>query len=451
MRPRGILMLLACFTSLAVFSQKENFDLASYSPLKGWKKQPTANFVQFTKEDASGNFCLITLYKSMVASDDPKNNFDDSWEALAKEPLGIASAPEMQPAAAEDGWEVRSGVAAFDKDGTKGIALLITSTGYSKLMNLLILTNTDKFEKEISAFTESIVLKKPAGTTNTNATKPPVTTTPSVALKTTFQFNTTTFDDGWVSTVQEDWVAVEKGAMKVLIHHPNKKADEYNPVLLNGLKTAWDILVAPRYSNASGMEFKPVSNWESIEYAEATMQDNLTGKKVFVVLFKKNYSGGNGRYLEFIAPDKKTFEQQFGPYKQEPFGWEKMEAMANYNKFAVAPSDLSGKWTNNFTGLTQYVNVNTGLSAGATSHASHQFFQFGAGSTYKWELTVGSGVVGNIKFQNVKSNGKFKVPNNWQVYFSDIEGKPRTYNVQFTCIKGSRLLWIDGIAYGKAE
>jgi hypothetical protein len=76
-------------------------------------------------------------------------------------------------------------------------------------------------------------------------------------------------------------------------------------------------------------------------------------------------------------------------------------------------------------------------------------FEFGAGNTYKWDLGVASGFTGNIKFQSVKSTGKFTVISNWQVSFSDIEGKPKTYNVQFTCIKGARVLWVGDTGFGK--
>jgi len=138
---------------------------------------------------------------------------------------------------------------------------------------------------------------------------------------------------------------------------------------------------------------------------------------VHVVLFKMNYSGGNGRYLEFITSTKSAFEQEFGAYHQTTSGWEQMEKMANYNKFAVAASDLSGKWTSNFSGLTQYVNANTGASAGADTHASNESFEFAAGNSYKWSIGVASGFVGNIKFQSAKSSGKFSVPNNWQLSF----------------------------------
>ena len=164
-----------------------------------------------------------------------------------------------------------------------------------------------------------------------------------------------------------------------------------------------------------------------------------------------NYSNGSGKYVEFITTDKNAFEREFGAYHQTTSGWEKMENMANYNKFAVAAADLSGIWTSNFTGMTQYVNAYTGADAGANTHASTENFEFGPGNAYKWDLGVASGFVGNIKFQSVKSAGNFTMLNNWQVKFSDIEGKPRTYNVQFVCIKGARVLWIGDTGFGKKE
>lgn len=266
-----------------------------------------------------------------------------------------------------------------------------------------------------------------------------------------FAFATTNFDDGWTSTVQEDWVQVIKGTIKVLIHYPNKNADAYNSVLMDGLKNAWNILVAPKYSSASNFEFKPITGWQSIEFAEADMVEKTTGNTVHVVLFKMNYSNGSGRYLEFITPDKRSFEQEFGAYHETSSGWEKMENMAFRNKFAIAASDLQGKWTSDFSGAIQYVNAYTGFDAGMDTHASNENFQFWAGNTYKWDLGVASGAVGNIKFQSVKSGGKFSMAGNWKVNFSDIEGKPRTYDAYFSCIKGLRILWLDNRAFAKAE
>ena len=120
-----------------------------------------------------------------------------------------------------------------------------------------------------------------------------------------------------------------------------------------------------------------------------------------------NYSSGAGGYLEFITPNKNLFEQEFSAYHATTSGWEKLESMANYNKFGIAAADLKGKWTNDFSGSLSYVNAYTGAAAGTDTHASIQNFSFETGNTYRWDLGVASGAVGNIKFQGVKSSARF--------------------------------------------
>jgi hypothetical protein len=316
-------------------------------------------------------------------------------------------------------------------------------------MSIVILTNTQDYQSQIESFLESVNMKKfDAGqTTVPNKTQQAFSTIAVFApVRSNFAFNTTNFDNGWASTVQEDWVETTKGNIKVLIHYPNKAADEYKSELLAGLKIAWNILVVPKYSSMTNVEYKPISGWQSIVFAEADAVERATGRNVHVVLFKYHYSGGEGKFLEFISPNKDAFEREFGPYHETSYGWEKVEAMATYNKFAVAASDLNGKWTNDFTGMTQYVNAYTGADAGAYSHASTQTFQF-SGDTYQWQISVASGMVGNIKFQNAKSTGKHSLINNWQIHFSDLEGKPKTYNAYFSCIKGARILWLEDTTY----
>jgi hypothetical protein len=432
------------------FSQKQIFGLTTYTPPKAWKKQTSATTVQFTKEDkVKGAYCIISLLKDVAGTADSKSNFDAAWETVVKEMVTVSAAPEMQAVATEDGWEIQSGNAAFENDGDKGIVILVTASGFGKMVNLIILTNTDVYGQSISDFIESISLKKPAAQQQTVQQPKKEPQKPAVANG--YTFTTTNFDDGWTSTVQEDWVQVTKGTIRVLIHYPNKQADEYSADLAVRIRNGWNVLVAPKYSSMGIVEFKPVHNFESIELAEADAVENATGKPVHIVLFKKNYSGGRGKYLELIAPDKKSFVQEFGVYDGSDFNWEKVERMANYNKFAISMADLKGKWTSNFTGAIQYVNSFSGNYVGMNTHASTENYYLGPGNTYKWDLSAASGMVGNIKFQGVKSSGKFSMVGNWQIHFSDIEGKPKTFNAFFSCIKGFRLLWIDDTAFGKVE
>lgn len=443
------LCVLCCIIGNS-FAQSETFDLATYTAPMGWKKKPSESAIQFSKKDAAkGTYCLMTLYKAMPGTADSKENFDLAWTSLVKEMVTVSVAPDMQPAVTEDGWEVQSGYAPFEKEGEKGIALLVTSSGYDKMVNLLILTNTDSYEKDMTSFIESITLKKQTRTTNKSSSTSEKTQAVPVAKKDGFAFTTTNFDDGWNSTVQEDWVEVTKGNIKVLLHYPSNKIVAANTDVDVMCAAAWNVLVAPRYSNMENYRVTPgVLDYQRPYFVQADLTDNATSKKVFVALFKK----GNSGWIEIIAADKNSFIESFGldiskiDYYADSKIWEPLLKLSNYNKFAVAASDLTGKWTNNFTGMQQYVNVYTGADAGMSTHSSAEIFEF-SGSTYKWELKVASGFVGNIKFQGVKSNGKFSVPSNWQVYFSDIERKARTYNAYFSCIKGARILWLEDAGY----
>jgi hypothetical protein len=149
--------------------------------------------------------------------------------------------------------------------------------------------------------------------------------------------------------------------------------------------------------------------------------------------------------MEFIAPDKNTFIQQY-KFDPETIKWDSDDAlmnpllnMANYNKFAVAASDFKGKWTSDFTGIQQMYNVYTGYYAGMNMNQSNEEFVF-SGNSYNWKLLVVNGMAGNAKFNQVKSSGKFTIVNNWQVHFTMIETRARTYHAFWSCIKGARIL-----------
>lgn len=456
---KQILFLIVCilfFSANSLAQTSETFDIATFQPPKGWNKQASRESVQFSIEDkATGAYCLVTLMKSLPSPGNSKENFQTAWQTLVKGAVNVAAAPQMFPSNNPEDWALEGGFAAFEKEGEKGVAVLYTISGYGKMVNIMILTNTEAYEPNITAFVESMSLKKPAAeiVIKTAVNPPAATSVPAFASG--YGFTTTNFDDGWTSTIQEDWVQVVKGNGKVLVHYPNKVADAYNSVLLKGLEIAWNVLVAPKYSSASDFQYRPSGGWEAIEWAEASAVEIATGKTVYVVLFKKNFNNGSGKYMEFIYPDKSAFEKEIGVYDTSAHGigptWDKMADMANYNKFGIAAADLKGKWTNKFSGMTQYVNAYTGRDAGTDTQTSAANFEFGAGQTYKWDLAVASGFVGSIKFQSVKSAGRVTVPSVWQVAFSSIEGKPRTYNAQFSAIKGARILWLDGTAYGKRD
>ena len=149
--------------TVATFAQgTETFDISSFQPPKGWAKQAGAEAVRFLVEDkAGGGFCIIALFKSVPGPGSPKENFDAAWATIVKEAVPV-SAPQMVPADNKGEWLVAGGFASFEKDGVKGVAVLYTATGFGRMVNALVLTNTQAYEAEATAFLESISFKKPA-------------------------------------------------------------------------------------------------------------------------------------------------------------------------------------------------------------------------------------------------------------------------------------------------
>jgi hypothetical protein len=168
-RITSLLCLLLLITGGA-FAQTEVFDLVSFSPPKGWTATKASDQVQFSKEDKpSGGFAIITVYRSVDAGTDPRANFNTAWEALVKDTLKTDARPENADREAKEGWVVEGGMAPINSSEFKGAALLFTATGGSKMVNILILTNTELFQKDIEGFIDSLKLKS----LNTPAPKAP--------------------------------------------------------------------------------------------------------------------------------------------------------------------------------------------------------------------------------------------------------------------------------------
>lgn len=76
------------------------------------------------------------------------------------------------------------------------------------------------------------------------------------------------------------------------------------------------------------------------------LTDNQTGRQVYVAIFRK----GSSNWLEVITPDKASFVAAFGAdvdqirWDTDSQIWNPLLQLFNYNKFAVAASDLTGKW-----------------------------------------------------------------------------------------------------------
>lgn len=274
----------------------------------------------------------------------------------------------------------------------------------------------------------------------------PVQTTSNAPIADGFHFNISNFDDGWTSTVQENWVEVTKGDIKVLLHYPREEEKEYIPQQVDQTKLFWNLLIAPRYSNLTNFELLQYNNsFEPAHFAAGNLTDQ-NGKTVYVALFSKARSG----WIEIITPDRNSFVNQFHVNNPDSYfsEWGALSILAGYNKFAVGPGDLKGKWSNDFSSASSLYNIYTGIYAGATTYASRQTFTFADQKNYDWKIVVAQGVPGATKVDQAESKGIYQLKGNWQITFSNIDKQAKLYNAYFSCIKGARILWLQDVEYG---
>ncbi len=439
------LVLLYLLTTLSSYSQKGTYDMVEYTlPAVGsWTKTEKNSFITFTHINSQNNWCQIIIYKATASSGNIDADFNAEWNDLTAKDLSITAGPKRSVVKKSGQWNsvVADGKAVFD-----GLDMFIRHqviTGFNNRVSIIGKTNTAKFLNVITQVNNSVSLRKPSATT-ASQTKTPVTDPPAKATIATgsrkYHFESTTWDDGWVTSSEENWAAVNKGNIRVLIHYPNKQADAYHSVLKEGLQNAWNLLVAPRYSNVRNYELKPIQSFESIAFAEADATENATGKQVHIVLFKKHLSNGNGRYIEFVTPDKRAFELEFGAYHNDEFGWDKLSNMQNRNRFAVAATDLTGKWSGSDYASLSYYYVNSGGFAGATATSISNEFTFFNTGKYESDHAGASGVAGNQKFSRQVYKGDFTV-NNWDLELKNrFEGATEKYSCYFEAVRGGRIL-----------
>ncbi len=393
----------------------ETFDIATFIPPKGWSRQANQSSVQFSTENkATGEACLMTVFRSTPGVGTSRENFDAAWETLVKGSMNV-TAPQMQPTLDLVEWKVETGAAPFTTDGSKGVAMLVTVSGHGTMMNALILANGASYESVITSFLDSFTLKKPALTAaNTSPAG-----SPTSGIKDGYAFSTTNFDDGWSSFVRSDWVETVKGDTVVLLHYGITITTEMRRDIPN---TYWNQIAAPRYT---------IRNLYPTDYEQRVVQadgiDKATGKKIFVT-FQVISKNGTAYCYEIVTPTKESFTRQFPAMND-------LEKLSGYNRFAVGKNDLIGNWQAGDGAFTQYYFVSSGNYAGMNITVSNLKYSFMNGTSYKQEYQA----VNNGVYAAENSAGKYTV-SNWDVTTTDQQGKVSDFAAWFEATKGGRIL-----------
>lgn len=287
--------------------------------------------------------------------------------------------------------------------------------------------------------------------TNNSAVQPVVQNESTVQVNTTtqnvapgnFAFYITNWDDGWVSTIQNNKVVVTKGAVKVYIYFPIQQNDETRR---QGRDYYWDNFIAKefRIGTKQYQDKGEVTSALKPPYIEGKAIDPATGKNCFLGFHVTSASGIMYPTL-VVAPDAATLWATFP--KANDLNNSDISVMRNYNKFAIAQSDLTGIWDGGDFGAMNYYNAYSGNYQGMGAVAKSDEFTFNADGTYSSKHSGASGMVGSMQTYTENYKGKAAV-SNWEIILPGrYDGKTSTYYAYFEIVNGGRVLHLQDKQY----
>ncbi|MBK0383461.1 hypothetical protein I5M32_10870 [Pedobacter sp. SD-b] len=156
-----LLFIMILFLAMGLFAQKQSFDVVNYEMPRGWDKIETENGVQLsTKDDGKGNYAAAVIVRSVASTKLPNDNFSSSWKSLVQGTVKVLEAPTISDMDIENGWTCIIGQANYTDGHIKGLVTLVTATANSKMVNIVLITNTNKYQNELLAFINSVELKE---------------------------------------------------------------------------------------------------------------------------------------------------------------------------------------------------------------------------------------------------------------------------------------------------
>lgn len=436
-----ILAVLLLSNLVLAAQNKERFDNVSYLVPKGWQKETGNGSVNHTIVNAAnGHYAKLIVYKTIPGTGNLQTDFEKEWTDLVATPYQASKKPELTEETLPNNWKLKTGTSEFSFNGNRSVVILVTAVNQKNKMSLVFLTNSETYISDLEKIAGSLEFSKIKGkdpvTQSGHSTQPPVNGN--------YTFSSTHFDDGWTSTVQNDYVLVEKNNSSVYLNFSVPyNASQFSGTGIRDAAYYWDTYVTrqftvktKQFNDGSSMALKP-------PYMEGYATDKRTGKSCFIGMYLVIVPNA-ANVIIGTAPDETAFRRLF-PKANDPFGSD-LAAMTRYNKFAVAAKDLPGKWQNGNTSTAQwYYTSPSGYEgyAGMTLAATSATFQFNTNGTYTSIHNGATGAVGNMNTFQQEYKGTYTV-NNWVISATNrYGGKNDKFDASFMAVRGGRILYLN--------
>lgn len=277
---------------------------------------------------------------------------------------------------------------------------------------------------------------------NTQATNQDINTP---ASQQGFAFFTTNFDDGWTSVIQNDWVLVSKGDIKVYLWYALPyNASDFSGTGLVERDYYWENYVS-KYYTIETRQYKDngeVLGSQKPSYIEGWATDKQTGERRFIGM--RLDIAPNTAYITIgSARDEASLWNQFPKANGGAFSPSDLSNMSRYNKFAISESDVQGTWSKGNSSTAQWYYVTpSGYEgyAGMTIAATSATFTFNNGGSYTSIHNGATGTVGNLSTFQQNYKGNYTV-GNWTLTATNRwQGKTDNFEACFVAVKGGRIL-----------
>ena len=371
-----VLLLALASLGKGLMAQTETFDITTYTPPKGWKKEMKTSVVNYTILDSAKNvYCIIGVYASRPSSGDAATDFTSEWNDLVVKPFGADANPTTKSVITGNGRKAIAGSSLFKNQGVDNAVLLTSFSVFGKAVSVVALMNSMDFQADVQKFLDGITFSNSAAiTANTRSTD--LTVQPS-ALASSYKDVSFDAPKGWTQTNYSDGVGLQSPDMECS-NNSNYKIIIYNnrPFsgdLKNQVKEIWHELFNPQFDRDVAMKkWTSPEGWEYITFendgivskADATHFYGRVllvkpGSQVSVISLQSNHTAFAGSNdLKCIALNRI---------------WNKFVASLQFKNAKVnrnsteIPEDLLGRWESKITtGVSYYGSVSTKILAAYT-------------------------------------------------------------------------------------
>lgn len=367
---------LACLGN-GLMAQTETWDITTYTPPKGWKKEMKGSVVNYTFTDKAKNtYCIIGLYAGSPSSGDAATDFKNEWSQLVVKTLGAEANPKTETDATQKGRIAVWGASLFKNQGVDNIVLLTSFSVFAKVVSVVALMNSLDFQAEVQKFLDGITFSRPPAAT---ASTPAAARTgqPS-APASSFKDVSFTVPKGWAQTNYTDGIGLQSPDMecgsnsnyKIIIYNNRPFSGD----LKNQVRDIWFELFNParegevemkKWTSPEGWEYLTFENDAILSKADDTRFHGRVllvkqGSQVSVISLQSNHTTSwtssndlkckalNGLWNKFVA------SLQFkGP-------------QGNVNSTEI-PEELLGRWESKITtGVSYYGAISSQILAAYT-------------------------------------------------------------------------------------